>query len=157
MAAFSTLIAAAGLAAGAAGTAIQVAGSRKAQKGAERAERIREAQANIENQRSNRNIIRQTIAARATALSNATGQGAQDSSGLAGGLAQISGQGGSAILANEQNMGLGAGMFAANRMISQGNSMSSFGSGLSSLGNGLVNNSETIGRLGNYAFGVRGN
>lgn len=150
MAAFSTLIAAAGIAAGAAGTALQVAGSRKAQKGAQRAEKLREAQMNLETTRSNRQIIRQANLARATALSNATSQGAQLGSGLAGGLSQISGQSGTSILANNQNQQLGVGMFDANRQISAGNSLAATGSGISSLGSGLVQNSETIARIGNY-------
>ena len=153
MAAFSTLIAAAGLGLGAVGTAVQYAGQRRAQAGAERAEKIREAQMTIESTRERRNIVRQAVAARAAALSNATAQGAQDSSGLAGGLSQITNQAGSAAVASAQNQGLGYGMFAANRQISQGNSQASLGSGISSLGGALVQNSQTIGRIGTYAFG----
>lgn len=153
MAAFSSVIAAAGIAAGAVGTGLQVVGQRKAQKGAERAERLREAQMNLETNRSNRQILRQTLAARATAISNASAQGAMEGSGLQGGLSQIQSQGTSATLASNQNREIGAGMFGANRQISQGNSLSATGSGLSSLGNGLVNNSETIGRIGNYFTG----
>lgn len=156
MAAISTLIAGAGLALGAAGAAVQYAGQRKAQKGAQRAEQLREAQMNLENARQQRQIARQVAVARAQAISAAASQGAQESSGLAGGLGQIQGQGGSASLASNQNTALGGQMFGANRMISAGQSQASLGSGLSSLGGAFVNNSETIGRIGNYAFGIRG-
>lgn len=154
MAAFSSIIAGAGLALGAAGTAIQFAGQRQAQKGADRAEAIRRAQMEIESQRERRGIIRQAVQARAAALSNATAQGAAEGSGLSGGLSQITSQAGQASTASFQNQGLGVNMFNANRQISSGQSQASFGSGLSSLGGGLVNNSQTIGRLGNYAFGI---
>ena len=156
MAAISTIIAGAGLALGAVGAGVQYAGQRRAQAGAERAERLRKAQADLETQRQRRNIVRQTVQARAAALSNAATQGAIDGSGLQGGYGQIQGQGGNAMVAVQQNQDIGAGMFAANRQISGGQSQASLGSGLSSLGGGLVSNSETIGRIGNYAFGNRG-
>lgn len=155
MAAISTIIAGVGLAAGAAGAAVQYSGQRKAAKGQERAERIREAQANLESQRERRNIVRQTLLARAQATSNAASQGAMEGSGIQGGYGQLQGQGGNAIVANTQNQALGAGMFAANRQISAGQTQASMGSGLSSLGGALVSNSDTLGRIGNYAFGSR--
>lgn len=154
MAAFSSIIAGAGLALSTAGTAIQFAGQRQAQKGEQRAEAIRRAQMEIESQRERRGIIRQAVQARAAALSNATAQGAADGSGLSGGLSQITSQAGQASTASFQNQGLGVGMFAANRQISAGQSQASLGSGIGSLGGSLVNNSQTIGRLGNYAFGI---
>lgn len=153
MAAFSTMIAAAGVGLGLAGTAVQYAGQKKAQAGAERAEKIRQAQMTIEGTRERRSIVRQAVAARAAALSNATSQGAQDSSGLSGGLAGITAQAGQAATASNQNEGLGTGMFAANRQISQGQSQASTGSGISSLGGALVQNASTIGRVGNYFTG----
>lgn len=155
MAALSTLIAGLGVAGGIAGTVVQYAGAQKAQKGQERAEKLREAQMNLENQRQQRQVIRQSTIARAQALSNASNQGAQDGSGLQGGYGQIQGQAGGAFVANNQNQQLGAGMFAANRQISAGQTMSSIGSGISSLGGGLVSGSDTLGRIGNYAFGSR--
>lgn len=155
MAAFSTLIGAAGAAATAVGVGAQVFGMVRAQKGEKRAEQIRKAQMDLESQRERRSVVRQANVARAAALSNATAQGAQDGSGLAGGQAQISGQAGTAISATNQNQQLGGQMFSANRMISSGNTMSSIGSGIQSLGGALVQNSQTIGRLGNYALGIR--
>lgn len=153
MAAFSSIIAGVGLAAGLAGTAVQYVGQKQAQKGAEKAERLREAQMNLDNQRSRRQIIRQAVSARAASLSGATAQGAQDSSGLVGGQQQITSEAGQSILSNRQNQQLGQGMFSANRQISAGNSLASAGSGISSLGGAFVQNSETIGRIGNYFTG----
>lgn len=156
MAALSTIIAGVGLGIGAAGTVAQVAGQRKSSAAAERAERLRETQMNIENARQQRQIARQVTVARAQAVSNAAMQGAQESSGLAGGYGQIQGQAGSASVASNQNTQIGAGIFSANAQMSQGNTLASIGSGISSLGGALVNNSQTLGRIGNYAFGVRG-
>lgn len=153
MAAFSSIIAGIGLAAGAAGTAVQMSGQKQAQKGAERAEKLREAQMNLDNQRSKRQIIRQSVAARAAALSGATAQGAQQSSGAIGGQQQVTSEAGQSVLAGDQNAQLGASMFSANRQISAGQTRSSFGSGISSLGGSLVSNSEMIGRIGNYYTG----
>lgn len=153
MAAFSTLIGAAGVGLSAVGVGAQVYGMVKAQQGERRAERIRAAQMNLESQRERRNIVRQANIARAAALTAAESQGAQAGSGLAGGLAQVSGQAGSSIQAVNQNQQLGTQMFGANRMISSGNTMASIGSGISSLGGSLVQNSDMLGRLGNYAFG----
>lgn len=155
MAALSTIIAGVGLAAGAAGTAVQYMGAQKAAKGQDRAEKLRAAQMNLETQRQQRQVVRQATIARAQALSNASNQGAADGSGLQGGYGQVQGQAGGAIVANSQNQQLGQGMFAANRQISAGQTMSSIGSGISSLGGGLVSGSDTLGRIGNYAFGSR--
>lgn len=155
MAAFSTLIGAVGAAATAVGVGTQVVGAVRAARGEKRAEQLRQAQMNLESRREQRNIIRQAALARAAAVSSANAQGAQDSSGLQGGLSQITGQAGSASLATNQNQQLGTAMFGANRMISSGNTMASIGSGISSLGGSLVQNSDMLGRLGNYAFGTR--
>ena len=154
MAAFSTLIGAAGVGLAAAGTATQFIGMARAAKGEKRAEKLREAQMNLESQREKRSIVRQANIARAAALTSAESQGAQAGSGLAGGLGQITAQAGSAATAVNQNQQLGTGMFAANRMISSGNTMASIGSGLSSLGGSLFQNNDKLGRLGSYGFGL---
>lgn len=153
MAAFSTLIGAAGAAATAVGTGMSVVGAIQAQKGEKRAERLRQTQMNLESARERRNIVRQAAMARASALVAAESQGAEAGTGLQGGLQQIAGTAGQATAAVNQNQDIGTSMFAANRQISRGNTMASVGSGISSLGGGLVQNSEQLGRLGNYAFG----
>lgn len=156
MAAISTIIAGVGLAAGIGGTIAQVSGQRRAAKAAEQAETLREAQMNLENTRQQRQIRRQAIIAAATATSNAATQGAMDSSAVGGAIGQIQGQAGSAAVASNQNTAIGSSMFDVNRRIASANSQASFGAGISSLGGALVQNSETLGRIGNYAFGIRG-
>lgn len=156
MAAISTIIAGVGLGLGAVGAGVQYAGQRRAQAGAERAERLRQAQTELESQRQRRNIARQATVARATALSNSSAQGAEGGTGLQGGYGQIQGQAGNAMVAVNQNQDMTRNMFAFNRQISRGQTQTSMGSGLSSLGGALVNNSETIGRVGSYTFGIRG-
>lgn len=155
MAAFSTLIGAVGAAATAVGVGTQVVGAVQAARGEKKAEALREAQMNLESRRERRNIVRQAALARASAVTSAQSQGAQDGSGLQGGLSQITSQAGNATVATNQNNQLGSAMFGANRMISSGNTMASIGGGISSLGGSLVQNSEMLGRLGNYAFGTR--
>lgn len=142
-----------GTAATVAGIGLQYAGQVEAQKGADRAEKLREAQANIEETRARRNIVRQSIAARSEALTNATSQGAAQGSGLAGGFGQIQGETGGAATANAQNGQIGGQMFAANRQISRGQTLAATGSGVSSLGGALVKNQNEIGRLGAYVVG----
>ena len=151
MAAFSTLIAAVGVAAGIGGTIVQMQAAKKQEKAARRAENIREAQMNLESRREKRSVARQALVARAQALTSAETQGGVGGSGLAGGLAQIGSQAGQVSSAIDQNTQLGAGIFQANRDISAARSREAFGSGISSLGGALVNNSETLGRLGTYA------
>lgn len=153
MAAFTTIIAGIGVAAGIAGTVMQMQGQRKAAKAQERAERIRESQSNLETMREQRQARRQALIARATALSNASSQGADSGTGLQGGYGQVQGEVGNTLVASNQNRELGSAMFAANRDYARAQSQASFGSGISSLGGALVNNAGTIGRIGSYFTG----
>lgn len=63
--------------------------------------------------------IRNVQLARSMALNSATGQGAQQGSGLAGGLSQANSQGGYNALGINQNLMIGDNIFAANKNISQ--------------------------------------
>lgn len=137
-------------AAGLAGTALSYMGQRKAAKGAERAEALRQRQMNLEAARSRRGTVRQAIIARAQALSRATSQGAEAGSGLAGGLAQISGQAASNVQGINQGQQIGAQMFAANRQISTGQTYQSIGGAFQGLGSFIAQNAEPINRV----FGV---
>jgi len=154
MAVISSIIAAVGVAAGVAGTVMQMRAAKRSEAAQRRAESIREAQSNLESRREKRSVARQALIARASALSNAEAQGAMGGSGIEGGLAQIGAQGRQTGAAINQNMQLGAGMFAANRDIASANSAAAFGSGISSLGGALVNNAGTLGRIGNYFTGT---
>jgi hypothetical protein len=132
---------------------MQYSGQKEAAAGAQRAEKLREAQSEMEGNRQRRQIVRQAVLARSEALTNATGQGASEGSGLAGGYGQIQGQSGGALAGSAQNQQLGQQMFAANRQIAAGQTTASTGGGVSSLGGALVKNQEAIGRLGAYAIG----
>lgn len=138
---------------GLAGTVMQMKGAREAAEGAKTAEDIRKAQQDIEAVRQRRQIIRQGLIARSEALSNATAQGAQGGSGLAGGIAQTVNSTGQQITNVNQSQDLGNQMFRANARISAGQTTQSVGSGISSLAGSLVKSQEQIGRLGAYAIG----
>lgn len=120
--------------AGLVGTGVQIMGQMKAQKGAERAEALRLRQQNLEAARARRSTYRQMVIARSQALSTATAQGASDSTGAAGGMATVQGQGASNIQGINQGQSIGYDMFQANKMISSGQTLSSIGSGISALG-----------------------
>lgn len=132
------------------GTGAQVAGSMQATRASKRAEDLRERQMNLDAARQRRQIIRESIMARSTSVSNATSQGAQDSSGLSGAIAQVSGDRARGIQYTGQSQSIGAGIFQANRQIAGGQGLSSIGSGISSLGSMFMSNAPTLSRLGQY-------
>lgn len=153
MAAVSTVIAGVGLAIGAAGTVAQVQAAGEQAEASKKAEAARQRAMNLDARRRQLATIREGIVARGTALSNASNQGSQFGSGLAGGMAQISGQTNTNLAGIEQNRQLGNQVFSANRQAASASSASAFGGGLASLGGTLVNNAQAIGRIGNYVFG----
>jgi hypothetical protein len=138
------------------GTGAGVVGQFMQQKAAQKAEDLRERQMNLEAAREKRQIVRKAIIARSTAVANATSQGAQAGSGLQGGVAAITNEQGQGLLANNQNLEIGRGIFAANRDMARAGTISSMGQGLSTIGAGLVNNMELYGRLGTYYNGNGG-
>jgi hypothetical protein len=164
VAAISTIVAAVGVGIAAAGTGAQMYASAqqaKAQKKSiaiqQKAEELREKQMNLDSMRKKREQIRQAQVAQAQALSTATNQGAQASSGLEGAMGQISGQSGVNVLGINQNQELGAAMFQNNRdlLASRGReadagTLGIAAQGLSSLGGAMVKNSGTIGKIGEY-------
>lgn len=145
-------VGAVGTVAGLAGTALQYTGQQKAASAQQEAERLRQAQMNSEAIRQRRQALRASIVARGQAVSNASGQGAQDGSGLSGGLAQIQNTAGSNLQATNNGTQLGTGIFQANSQAAQGQTTSALGSGVSSLGGALVKNQEAIGRVGANIF-----
>jgi hypothetical protein len=106
-------------------------------KASEKAEKLRKRQMNLEAMRKKREIIREGVMARAQALSAATAQGGAESSGLAGGYGQITGQVNRNLLATTQDQKLGNKMFKANQQYAQGGMISSVGSGVASVGQQL--------------------
>src|SRR5690349_20700957 len=89
MAVFAPLLTAV---AGVAGTVVGAVGAYTQYQGAKKAEAIRKKQMDLQAERDRRTSLRQALIARATASNNATAQGADQGSGLAGGLAGVSNQ-----------------------------------------------------------------
>ena len=153
MAALSTVIAGIGVAIGAAGAVTQVVGANNAANASKKAERLREQQMNLETARQRRAVIRNSLRARAMAITNATAQGAGSGSGLPGGFGQIGQQTGENLTGLNQGQIIGAGVFQANRDSYGAQSLVSFGGGMSSLGGALIDNAPTIARTATYATG----
>ena len=105
--------------------------------------------------RQRRNIARQAIISRATALSNATSQGGGfgSSSGVAGGMAGIESQAQAADLAVNQNSQIATNEYGSTLQELSGASEAATGSGISSFGSMLMNNAQTFGKVGSYVSG----
>lgn len=131
-----------------AGTAVSVYGSMKQAQASEKAEKLRAKQMNLEAARARREQIRRAQVARAQATASAVTQGAQFSSALEGGKAQVTSEAGRNIVAVDQDQGIGNSIFRANRDYAKGGLYSALGGGISSLGGALSSQSGTITRLG---------
>lgn len=130
----------------------QMSAQEKAQKTQEAAEQSRQNQMNFEAQRMIRSQVRQGVMARSVALTNATGQGAAQGSGLQGGYGQISGSVGNNITGTTAAQGAANAQFGFNQRLAGYNADEAMGKGLSSLGGALVQNQDAIGRFGTYLF-----
>lgn len=164
---FPEIIAAAGVGLAAAGTAKSVsaakgvaASQRDAIAAQKRAENDRQQQMNLDASRRRREQIRQSIQARSIAEANAVSQGAESSSGLQGGIGQISGRLGTNLVGVNQNQELGNDIFKQNRDVSAAGmrqasyqSQAALGQGLSSLGGSLITNIQPLNMLANYFTG----
>lgn len=131
-----------------AGTAVQVMGSMKQANAQKQAEKIRMNQADLEATRARREQIRRAQVARASATASAVTQGAQFSSALEGGKAQVSNESGRNMVAINQDQGIGNALYRTNKKYAQGQMMSTIGQGISSATGAFSSNSETIARLG---------
>ena len=146
----TTIIAGIGLAIGAAGTVATMKGQEAAASASNRAEDLRKKQMALDSARQRRQIIREGVMARSTALANATAQGAAGGTGLQGGYGQIAGNTGSNLGYNNQSTQIGYQMFDVNKQITNGQTLASMGQGITGFGNTLLNNSQQMGRVGNY-------
>jgi len=167
MAAFTSILLGASLAVSAVGGYAQYTGARKqaaAQQqvmaAQQRQEQIRENQMRSEAERRRREIIRQSMRARSTALSTATAQGADTSTSLPGAYGGISGAFGTNTTAVNTNAAYGGQIFGENaniavaqRAAAQGSSLASTGSSLMSLGGALQQYAPTISSIGASWFG----
>ena len=92
---------------------------------------------NLDVQRKRRESVRQAMSARATALSNATAQGASMGSGLAGGYGQIGGDLNRNMVALNQDQQLGRQVFSANRQYASAGTLIGIGQGISNASSSL--------------------
>lgn len=141
-------MAVAGLALSVIGTVFGTIGSLKQADAAKKAEKARERQLELETQRRKREAIRQAQIARGSAISNATAQGAGNSSALQGGLAQVTNQSARNTQYVNQDLELGKDVFKANRQAADGAGMQALGSGIGSLGGMISSNLGSFTRLG---------
>lgn len=164
MAAFSTMIAVAGLGLSAVGAYQQYSGMKEQQKtqseiiGQQRnIEAERKKQMELDATRRRRELVRQMIAQQAQASAVMTAQGATGpgSSAVGGVYGSVMNQGQRQILGVNQNLEIGRNIFDANENIYQAQRRSAsagsdvaFGNMLSSFGGALVKNASVIGKVG---------
>ena len=129
---------------------------------------VRQKAMEISARRQSMETLRNQQRARAMALTNASSQGAQFGSGLAGGYGQISGQSGVNLLGVSQALGAGQQMFGLNNQINQqkmgiadastlaaqGASQIATGQGLSKLGSSLSGSFGPIKNLSSNFLGA---
>lgn len=130
-----------------AGTGMQVFGAMKQADAAKDAEKMRRRQMNLEAVRAKREQIRRSQVARASAVANAVTQGAENSSALEGGKAQIANEAGRNMVAIEQDRRLGNNIFKANERYAEAGKWQALGGGVSALGGAVSSVSGTLTRL----------
>ena len=116
------------------GGVISAIGAQAQAKASASAEKARKRMMQLEAMRKRRELVREGVVARATATSNATAQGAGESSALQGGLAQITAQQNRNVTASTQDEALGNKVFNANAKYAKAGGMIAIGQGISSLG-----------------------
>jgi hypothetical protein len=127
------------IAMGVVGTVLSTIGAMKQAAASKKAEKLRQRQMQLEAVRKRREIVREAVVARATALSNATAQGANEGSGLQGGYGQITSQETRNKAALSQDVAIGNGIFKANQQYASGGMLSAFGGGIQNLGSAIGN------------------
>ena len=124
-------------------------GQYKAQR---KADALRQRQVQLEATRLKREQLRKAQVARAQATARAYNQGAGESSALAGGLSQITGQTGRAVTAINQDAKLSEGLFNINSEYAKAGAISNIGEGITSIGNTIAGNADTINRASASLF-----
>lgn len=123
-----------------------------------KAENSREQQMQLDASHRRRQAVRESIIARATALSIGTSQGAGEGSGVAGAMGNAISMGVENVKTTNATEILGSRVFDANReyfeATRKGQAGMALGQGLQSLGGALVSNAGTIQQIGTY-FGNR--
>jgi hypothetical protein len=126
---------------------MQVFGQMQQAEAMKDAEKLRRRQMNLEAGRARREQIRRAQVARASATSNAVAQGAQFSSALEGGKAQVTQEANRNIVAIEQDRKIGSEIFKANERSAEAGKLVALGGGVSSLGGAVSSMSGTLTRL----------
>lgn len=134
-----------------AGTGMQVYGQMQQAEAMKDAEKFKLNQANVEAVRARREQVRRAQVARASATANAVTQGAQFTSALEGGKAQVSNEAGRNIQAITQDQQMAKNIYRANSDYYDAGTMVALGGGVSALGGAVSSMSGTITRLG-YGF-----
>ncbi len=116
------------------------------------AEALRKKQMELDNRRRINQLVRESQANRARAISAATVRGALESSALEGGLGSISSQASQNINAQMENYNIGSQLFDVNARYSEAKGMASNFSAAQDFGKTLFNNSEKIGTIGETLF-----
>jgi hypothetical protein len=130
-----------------AGAGVQMFGQMKQADAAAEAEKMRRKQMNLEAARAKREQIRRSQVARAQATASAVTQGAQFTSALEGGKAQVANEAGRNMQAIEQDRRLGNNIFKANEDYAKAGKTIALGGGISSLGGAVSSMSGTLTRL----------
>lgn len=121
-----------------------------------RAENVRYQQMYLDGQRRKRQAVRESIMARAQALSVGSNQGAMGSSGLAAAMGQAGARGLENQATTNASTGLGEQMFSANNAYSDatfnGQSAVSTWQGVGAFGRLLTQGGPTMARVGGQAF-----
>jgi hypothetical protein len=142
-----TLIAVIGLGIAAVGTGVQAYGSMQAAEASQDAEKLRKKQMSLDAMRKRREVLREAMLARSTALSNATAQGAEEGTGLQGGFAQIAGQAASNISHINQSEDIGKGIFDANATAAGAQGIASIGQGAQNFGLTMSGKADQLSRI----------
>lgn len=135
---------------------MQYKGQQKMIQAQQKAERLRERQMNLQAMRERRDVIRNAILARSTALAQTTAQGAAapGSSALGGAYGQISGDKNRQTVAINQNQEIGQKIFAANRQYFAGSQTMGMGSMVSGFGQAVSSALSNSSLAGKKPFGI---
>ncbi len=125
-------------------------GQYKAQR---KSEALRQRQVQLEATRLKREQLRKGQVARAQATARAYSQGAGESSALAGGLSQITGQAGRAVQAIQQDSKLSEGLFNLSTENAKAGAVVSIGDGITEVGQTVAGNADTLNRAKTSLFG----
>lgn len=134
------------------GTAVSAYGQYGQYKAQRKADALRQRQVQLEATRLKREQLRKAQVARAQATASAYNQGAGESSALAGGLSQITGQAGRAVTAINQDAKLSEGLFNINTEYAKSGAVVSVGEGITSVGSMIAGNADTINRASASLF-----